>query len=97
MLNDSKTVAYKRMRFGSALKYMLPLPLAELDEIQEGSGGDPWPYMVRSNRKRKRRWCSLQCQSIIERKFLVDQLTEWPELEGGLGIHGGEAVTGILM
>jgi 4,5-dihydroxyphthalate decarboxylase len=50
-LNESKDIAYKRMRYLGALRYMLPWLPAELDEINAVFGGDPWPYGVEPNRK----------------------------------------------
>ena len=49
--NDSKNIAYRRMRFLDALRYMLPWLPSEIDEIDEVFGGDPWPYGVEPNRK----------------------------------------------
>lgn len=49
-LNESKALAYGRMRYLGALRYMLPWLPADLDEIDEVFGGDPWPYGVEPNR-----------------------------------------------
>jgi 4,5-dihydroxyphthalate decarboxylase len=49
-LNESKSLAYGRMRYLGALRYMLPWLPADLDEIDEVFGGDPWPYGVEPNR-----------------------------------------------
>lgn len=50
-LNESKNIAFNRMRYLGALQYMLPWLPAELDEIDEVFGGDPWPYGLEANRK----------------------------------------------
>jgi 4,5-dihydroxyphthalate decarboxylase len=47
---ESKDRAFKRMRYLGTLRYMLPWMTAELDEIDEVFGGDPWPYGIEHNR-----------------------------------------------
>ena len=47
----SKTLALAKMRNVGALRYMLPWMVAELDEIDEVFGEDPWPYGVEANRQ----------------------------------------------
>jgi len=49
-LEESRTLARRRMRYLGALRYMLPWLPAELDEIDEVFGGDPWPYGIEPNR-----------------------------------------------
>jgi 4,5-dihydroxyphthalate decarboxylase len=97
-LNDLKNVAYERMRFGGALRYMLPWLPAELDEIQEILGGDPWPYGVESNRKTLEALVgSLYDQSMIERRAVV-LMSYFSSRKGrigrwvGLGSDGGGVV-----
>jgi 4,5-dihydroxyphthalate decarboxylase len=46
----SKALAFKKMRYLGTLRYMLPWMTADLDEIEEVFGGDPWPYGVEPNR-----------------------------------------------
>jgi 4,5-dihydroxyphthalate decarboxylase len=73
--NDSKDVAFRRMRFLGALRYMLPWLPSGLDEIEEVFGGDPWPYGVEENRKTLEAVVeSLYEQSMIEKKVTVDEL-----------------------
>ena len=48
---DAKDVAFRRMRFTDALRYMLPWLTSEIDEIGGVFGGDPWPYGIEENRK----------------------------------------------
>jgi 4,5-dihydroxyphthalate decarboxylase len=47
---ESKERARKRMRDLGTLNYMLPWMTADLDEIDDVFGGDPWPYGIESNR-----------------------------------------------
>jgi 4,5-dihydroxyphthalate decarboxylase len=49
-LEESRALARRRMRYLGALRYMLPWLPAELDEIDEVFGGDPWPYGIEPNR-----------------------------------------------
>jgi 4,5-dihydroxyphthalate decarboxylase len=46
----SKDKALEKMRNLATLRYMLPWMSADLDEIDEVFGGDPWPYGVEANR-----------------------------------------------
>ncbi len=61
--NESKALAYKRMRYLGALRYMLPWLQAEIEKIDEVFGGDPWPYGVEPNRK--------PLEALVQ--FMVDQ------------------------
>jgi 4,5-dihydroxyphthalate decarboxylase len=47
---DAKKYALARMRFSGSQCYMLPWQRADVDEIDEVFGGDPWPYGVEANR-----------------------------------------------
>jgi 4,5-dihydroxyphthalate decarboxylase len=47
---ESKERARLRMRDLGTLNYMLPWMTADLDEIDEVFGGDPWPYGIEPNR-----------------------------------------------
>ena len=47
---EAKAIALERMRFIGALRYMQPWLPADLDEIDEVFGGDPWPYGIEANR-----------------------------------------------
>jgi 4,5-dihydroxyphthalate decarboxylase len=49
-LCESRKAALELMRYTGALRYMLPWLAADLDEIDEVFGGDPWPYGVEANR-----------------------------------------------
>jgi 4,5-dihydroxyphthalate decarboxylase len=72
---ESKSLAYKRMRYLGALRYMLPWLAADLEEIQEAFGGDPWPYGVEPNRKAMEALVQyLVDQSMIAKPVPVDDL-----------------------
>jgi 4,5-dihydroxyphthalate decarboxylase len=47
---DAKKYALARMRFSGSQCYLLPWQRADVDEIDELFGGDPWPYGVEANR-----------------------------------------------
>jgi 4,5-dihydroxyphthalate decarboxylase len=49
-LCQAKDVTLKKMRYLGALRYMLPWMTAEIEEIDEVFGGDPWPYGIEPNR-----------------------------------------------
>lgn len=49
-LEQSKDLALRKMNYRGTLRYMLPWMTAELDEIDQVFGGDPWPYGVEPNR-----------------------------------------------
>jgi len=46
----AKDRALEKMRYLGALRYMLPWLMADVDEIDEVFGGDPWPYGIAANR-----------------------------------------------
>jgi len=48
--DQSKDEALKKMKYRGTLRYMLPWMTAELDDIKEVFGDDPWPYGVEVNR-----------------------------------------------
>ncbi len=49
-LVESKKRALAAMRRTFALRYMLPWLVADLEEIDQVFGGDPWPYGIEANR-----------------------------------------------
>jgi 4,5-dihydroxyphthalate decarboxylase len=49
-MDKAKNIALAKMREVGALRYMLPGMTAELEEIDEVFGGDPWPYGIEPNR-----------------------------------------------
>ena len=50
-LRESRARALALLRNTSALRYMLPWMTADIDEIDDVFGGDPWPDGVEANRK----------------------------------------------
>jgi 4,5-dihydroxyphthalate decarboxylase len=73
--NDAKDVAYRRMRFLDALRYMLPWLPSVIDEIDDVFGCDSWPYGVEKNKKTLE--ALVEClvdQGMIEKKVDVDEL-----------------------
>ena len=48
--NKAKKIALEKMYNLRALRYMLPWMAAEIDEIYDVFGGDPWPYGIEPNR-----------------------------------------------
>jgi 4,5-dihydroxyphthalate decarboxylase len=86
-LEQSKALAQRRMRYIGALRYMLPWLPAELDEIDEVFGGDPWPYGVEPNRVTLEALVRyLVDQSMIAQPVKVDDLFA--------PVHGGGAGAG---
>jgi 4,5-dihydroxyphthalate decarboxylase len=47
---QAKDLAWRKMRQGGTLRYMLPWMGSEIEEIDAVFGGDPWPYGVEPNR-----------------------------------------------
>ena len=47
---EAKNRAREQMRYLGTLRYMLPWMAAEIEEIDQVFGGDPWPYGVEANR-----------------------------------------------
>jgi 4,5-dihydroxyphthalate decarboxylase len=82
---DARDVAFRRMMFTDALRYMLPWLTSEIDEIGEIFGGDPWPYGFEENRITLE--AAVEClfdQGMIDRRVSIEELflqPERPELE----------------
>ena len=74
-LYKSKELARERMRFLSALRYMLPWLPSDLDEIEETFSGDPWPYGLEQNRKTLEMLvrCLVE-QGMIDRMLSLEEL-----------------------
>jgi len=62
-LAESKRLALAKMRDTGALRYMLPWLTADLDELDEVFGDDPWPYGLEANR--------VTLQSLVD--YMVEQ------------------------
>ncbi len=50
-LTKSRKLVLERLQETGALRYMLPWMTADIDEINEVFGGDPWPDGIEANRK----------------------------------------------
>ena len=65
----SKALAFKKMRYPSErCATCCPWMTADLDEIDEVFGGDPWPYGIESNRPRARGAGAISGRSIHDRR-----------------------------
>ena len=74
-LDDSKALAYRRMRYLGALRYMLPWLAADVEEIDAVFGGDPWPYGVETNRPTLETFVQhLLDQSMIACRVSIEEL-----------------------
>jgi 4,5-dihydroxyphthalate decarboxylase len=72
---EAKNRALDKMRFTGALRYMLPWMTADLDEIREVFGDDPWPYGIEANRPTLEALVRYMVeQSIIAAPAVVDEL-----------------------
>ena len=71
----SKDLALEKMRYIGALRYMLPWMTADLDEIDDVFGGDPWPYGLEVNRPSLEALNQyMEDQFLIEKKVRIDDL-----------------------
>lgn len=74
-LCDSKAQAFQKMRYLGTLRYMLPWLPADLDEIKDVFGGDPWTYGIAPNRTTLEALVQyLVDQSMIPNRIEVDDL-----------------------
>jgi 4,5-dihydroxyphthalate decarboxylase len=74
-MNQAKDIALEKMRHVGALRYMLPGMTAELDEIDDVFGGDPWPYGIEPNRPTLEALVRYMAeQSLIKAPIPVDDL-----------------------
>jgi 4,5-dihydroxyphthalate decarboxylase len=72
---QSKDLALKKMKNLRALRYMLPWLPADLDEIHEVFGDDPWPYGIEPNRPTLEALVTyMHDQAMIAKKMKVDDL-----------------------
>jgi 4,5-dihydroxyphthalate decarboxylase len=72
---ESKDRALAKMRYTGALRYMLPWMTADLDEIDEVFGGDPWPYGVAANTPTLEALVTYMAeQSVIAAPMRLDEL-----------------------
>jgi 4,5-dihydroxyphthalate decarboxylase len=71
----AKDIAHRKMRELGTLRYMLPWMAAELEEIDEVFGGDPWPYGIEENRGTLEALVQyLADQALIERPVPLETL-----------------------
>src|SRR5258708_38558017 len=76
-LCESRKRALELMRELGALRYMLPWLTADIDEIDDVFGGDPWPYGVEANRPTLEAAIRyLHDQSLIAAPLAVEDLFE---------------------
>jgi len=74
-LCQSKDRALAKMNDTGALRYMLPWLSADLDEIHEVFGGDPWPYGIEANRPTLEALVTyLYEQNLIAKKVPLEEL-----------------------
>jgi 4,5-dihydroxyphthalate decarboxylase len=66
----SKQKALDLMRVLGALRYMLPWMTADMDEIDDIFGGDPWPYGIEANRPT----LDAQLTYMAEQGFIRDKI-----------------------
>jgi 4,5-dihydroxyphthalate decarboxylase len=48
---EAKFWCLKQMRFSGAIRYTLPWLFADIDEMDQVFGKDPWPYGIEPNRR----------------------------------------------
>ena len=68
---DAKNWALARMRFSGSQCYMLPWQFADVDEIDEVFGGDPWPYGIEENRPT----LDALVQYMVEQHFIAEPIS----------------------
>jgi 4,5-dihydroxyphthalate decarboxylase len=72
---QSKVLALKKMFSTRALRYMMPFLPAQLDEIRDVFGDDPWPYGVEENRPTLEALVRyMQEQHFIPKKMPIEDL-----------------------
>jgi 4,5-dihydroxyphthalate decarboxylase len=69
-LCEAKDRALAQMKERGALRYMLPWLPADMDEIDEVFGGDPWPYGIEANR----RTLEALVQYLVEQHFIAKRI-----------------------
>ena len=68
---DAKKWALDRMHFSGSQCYMLPWQFADVEEIDEIFGGDPWPYGIEANRPT----LDALVQYMVEQDFIAKPMT----------------------
>jgi 4,5-dihydroxyphthalate decarboxylase len=81
---EAKNWALARMRFSGSQSTMMPWHFADLDDIDEVFGGDPWPYGVEANRPTLEAFMEYMVeQNFIARPIPIDDL--FVPLPGAMG------------
>ena len=74
-LCEAKDWGRQKMRYIGTLRYMLPWMAAEIEEIDEVFGGDPWPYGVEENRASLEALVQYQVdQGLIAKPIPIEEL-----------------------
>ena len=74
-LKASRERSLKLMRETGALRFMMPWMTADLDEIDEVFGGDPWPDGIEANRKTLEALVTyLHEQGLIAKKMPIEDI-----------------------
>jgi len=72
---EAKNWALARMHFSGSQSTMMPWHFADVDEIDDVFGGDPWPYGVEENRPTLEAFMKMLVeQDFIERALPIDDL-----------------------
>ena len=72
---ESRRICAEEMSVQSALRYMLPWMIPELEETRRIMGEDYWPYGLEANRKVIETFIAYSAeQGLIERPFKVEEL-----------------------
>lgn len=66
----AKDWCLEEMRFSGTMRYMLPWLFADLDEMDEVFGNDPWPYGLEPNRKA----LETLIQYLVDQRFLNERV-----------------------
>lgn len=79
-LTESKDWCLEQMRFSGTSRYTLPWLHADLEEVDEVFGGDPWPYGVDANRPTLEAFAGfLHSQGFLSEPIDIERL--FPPLE----------------
>jgi 4,5-dihydroxyphthalate decarboxylase len=65
---EAKAWCLKQMQFSGAIRYMLPWLLADVDEMTELFGNDPWPYGLERNQQT----LNALVQHLVSERFLAE-------------------------
>jgi len=72
---QSKVLALKKMYSTRALRYMMPFLPAQVDELRDVFGDDPWPYGIEESRPTLEALVRyMHEQHFIDRKIPIEEL-----------------------